>query len=384
MGRALRRILPAALPIASWLLAVGLAGCAETRPIDAAGHLRELYAERRAASGAAGVDPAALRVPFELDDELEARLDAELPPGRKASERVAAILRFIFRDLDLRYALTPTRDAAGTFRAREGNCLSFAHLFVAVARHQGLDPFYLEVDDLHSWRQRRGTVVSQGHVVAGLYVDGELRTFDFLPYRPKSYRELRIIDDPRATAHHYNNLGAEALLAGDPERAEGLLRTARVLAPDFAEAINNLGVSVSRQGRTDEAVELYRRGLEQHPDDPALLGNLAAAYRRQGGRETEATALEARLEELRETSPFFFLYRGERALDHGEPGRALELMIEALRRGSELPEVHLGLVKVHLALGDLRRARHHLRRALELDAENDEARRYAALLEDRG
>ena len=55
-------------------------------------------------------------------------------------------------------------------------------------------------------------------------------------------------------------------------------------------------------------------------------------------------------------------------------------MVRALRLDSELPEVHLGLVKVYLALGDLEKARHYLGRALKLDATNQDALQYARLL----
>ena len=59
-------------------------------------------------------------------------------------------------------------------------------------------------------------------------------------------------------------------------------------------------------------------------------------------------------------------------------------MRKALRTDSEVPEVHLGLVKVFLAVGDMQRARHHLQRALRLDATNAEARKYAAMLQGAG
>jgi len=365
------------------VLALCLLGCAEYQAFDSAAHVRELYARQLAELGIPGVDAAGLVVPFELDGEIEAYLAERLRPARREEERAAEVADFIFRDLDLRYSLTPTRNAVETFHAREGNCLSFVNLFVGIARHRRLNPFFVEVQDLQKWRQRQGTVVSQGHIVAGLYVEGDLRTFDFLPYRPKSYRNFRIIDDLQATAHYYNNLGAEALIAGDPEAAGELLRIAHALAPDFEKAINNLGVSLFRRQRVEEALELYRRGLELDPDNVALLTNLAGAYQRLG-RHDEAEELFARLEGLREASPYFFVYRGEMALDGGDPGRALELMTEALRRDSEVPAVHVGLVRVYLALGDLRRARHHVGRALELDATHAEARSYAELLENQG
>ena len=48
---------------------------------------------------------------------------------------------------------------------------------------------------------------------------------------------------------------------------------------------------------------------------------------------------------------------------------------------SELPEVHLGLVRVYLATGKMREAKHHVERALRLDATHDEARKFAAMIE---
>ena len=43
-------------------------------------------------------------------------------------------------------------------------------------------------------------------------------------------------------------------------------------------------------------------------------------------------------------------------------------------------EVHVGFVKVYVALGDLEKARHHLERALKLDATNPEAQELAQML----
>ncbi|MEM7357298.1 MAG: tetratricopeptide repeat protein, partial [Acidobacteriota bacterium] len=75
-----------------------------------------------------------------------------------------------------------------------------------------------------------------------------------------------------------------------------------------------------------------------------------------------------------------YVYRGEQALARGDHQEALTHLREALRRDSEIPEVHLGLVKLYLALGDLRRARHHLRRVEKLDPSHPEAEAYRQLL----
>jgi Tfp pilus assembly protein PilF len=55
-------------------------------------------------------------------------------------------------------------------------------------------------------------------------------------------------------------------------------------------------------------------------------------------------------------------------------------MVKALRLDTEAPEVHVGFVKVYLALGEMDKARHHLERALKLDATNQDALQLASML----
>ncbi len=354
---------------------VGLLGCSTYQPFNTQQHLQETFAAR--------VPPDLqdrVAVPFELSAATRAAVGERLSPAGSEKARADAIEAFIFSALDLRYALTPTKDANETFRTREGNCLSFVNLFVGIGRQQRLNPFYVEVEDYQRWNYRDGVVVSRGHIVAGMRIDGRLSTFDFLPYRPKAYRDFQPIDDVTAIAHFYNNLGAEALMAADVAGALRYLRIAQGLAPDFEKAINNLGVAYLRSGRIAEAVALYQRGLELHPTSVPLLNNLARAYQEAGDRQ-RADELLVRLESVNDTNPYFYLYRGEVALAEGNLETALAYMRQALRIDTDAPEVHVGLAKVFLARGELERARHHIDRALRLDATHDEARRYAALLE---
>ena len=344
------------------------AGCSPYKPFDSAAYIRQQ-----------GPALAQVAVPFEIDDEVRAAYEQGARRVSGQRKKVTQVIDFIFDRLDLTYALSPTHDAVGTFRTRRGNCLSFVNLFVGLAREQGLAPFYVEVTDYQTWNQREGMVVSQGHIVAGMYLEGELATYDFLPYRPKAYKDFKPIDDLTATAHYYNNLGAEALMAGDLETARRNLEIATAVAPRFVKAINNQGVYLARSGDPEGALATYRRGLEIEPDNPTILTNLTRVYQ-QLGRDREAAELIARLEGTQNTNPFFFVYQGEMALSQGDTAKALDSMARALRQDTELPEVHVGLVKVYLAMGDLERARHHLGRALQLDATHEEALRYARVL----
>jgi tetratricopeptide (TPR) repeat protein len=356
------------------IVPLALAGCTTYQPFDAAAHLRGQYAERLGEERA-----AAVLVPFALDDEVVRRIEEQYHPGPNELRRVEQVLDFVFRRVGLRYSLAPTRTAVETLHAREGNCLSFVNLFVGVARHHRLSPFYVEVVDYQRWNYQNGVVVSRGHIVAGMYVRGELRTYDFLPYQAKGYKDFKPIDDLTAAAHYYNNLGAEALMAGQTTRALELLAIAHDISPGFVKAINNLGVAHARAGDWQRAEAIYERGLELAPDDVALLTNLARAHL-QAGRAAEAGAVLERIGEANTSNPFFHVYRAEMALAEGDLDAALAELVGALRLDSEVPEVHLGLVKVYLEVGDLRRARHHLERALRLDATHPEARRFAELL----
>ncbi len=346
-------------------LCIGFAGCSGYEPINPQVLLYDEMAERVGPERAASV-----AVPFEINDEIRTAMRGRAMPIGREKTRTSAILDFVFESLDLQYSLSPTRDAIGTYRARSGNCLSFVNLFVGMSREVRLNPFYVEVTDFQRWNYRDGVVVSQGHIVAGMSVDGSLSTFDFLPYEAKAYR-------------FYNNIGAEALLEGNLEEAEQALRLAVDLDPDFGKALNNLGVFYLRSGRADDAIQMLRDALGRDPADVALMTNLARALQTKGETQ-EASELLAQLDEVSQTSPFFFIYRGEMALGDGDTATALEFMRRALRRDSEVPDVHVGLVKVYLALGEMGKARHHLERALRLDATNQEARRFAVMLQATG
>ncbi|HBL26107.1 MAG TPA: hypothetical protein DD490_04645 [Acidobacteria bacterium] len=356
------------------VLGASVTGCAQYQRFDSVAHLREQYAGQVGAAAA-----QQLAVPFEIDGSVRAAIEKKLRPLPSELRTLNAVLNFIFEDLDLHYSLTPTRTAVQTFHEERGNCLSFVNLFVGLARERGLNPFYVEVTDYQKWNHRAGMVVSQGHIVAGMYLDGELKTYDFLPYRPKAYRDFQPIDDLTAAAHYYNNLGAEALLDGDLKRAAGLLETATRIAPGFEKAVNNLGVVKARSGDLQGALDLYNKGLALSPDNSMILTNMTRAYQ-QLGRTAEADGLLARIETSNTTNPFFFVYQGEIALSRGDNQKALDYMVKALRLDTEAPEVHVGFAKVYLAIGEVDKARHHIERALKLDATNQDALQLATML----
>lgn len=363
-----------AVPLLVLPLLLLLWGCSEYQRFDSVGHLRSELAGRVEGSSASSIE-----VPFELTPELQAELGQKLRPNPNERRQVDEILDYIFGRLGLRYALFPTRSASETYASREGNCLSFVNLFVGVARERGLNPFYVEVTDYQKWSHRQGMVVSQGHIVAGMYVSGELKTYDFLPYRAKGYKSFKPITDLTATAHYYNNLGGEALMEGDFERAGKYLPLATQIDPAFVKAWNNFGVYLSRSKQPGRALEVFRKALALEPQSSIPMINMASVYQDLGQAE-EASRLLSQVEEIETTNPYFFVYQSDLALSRGEPRKALDYLARALRQDTENPEVHVALVKAYLALGEMEKARHHLKRALTLDATNEEARKLARMM----
>ncbi len=357
--------------IPAWLAS----GCTTIQPYDTLEYTRTEAEERVGGDLAADIE-----VPYEINTEMLEFVTGRVNPSSSDKKRVDQLLDLIFTGIGLEYRLEPTRDAVQTFESAQANCLSFTHLFVGLARSQHLNPFYVEVEDYQRWSYQDGSVVSRGHIVAGMYVDGSLATFDFLPYRPKAYRDFDIIDDLTAMAHHYNNLAAEALMENRLDLAEQQLRIATRLDPDFEKAINNLGVLYMRTGEAEKAIETYEAALPDHPRYVPILSNLASAYQRTGDK-VKAEEVMATLEEVDLSNPFFFVYRGTEALDRGDTETALRYMRDALSIDTEIPEVHLGIAKVYMATGQKNKARHHVERALKLDATHPEARRFAQMFD---
>jgi tetratricopeptide (TPR) repeat protein len=377
-GRGSWRARQATLLPAAALLLAGTAlqeACTQFNPaFDSTSFVRGQIAQQAGPQVASEVE-----VPFAIDDTVRLAFRRFSRLGSSDDERTAELLDFIFHQLALTYEQVPTRDALSTFRTHRGNCLSFVNLFVGLGRDIRLNPNYVEVTDYQRWNHREGMVISQGHIVAGMTLDGAFKTFDFIPYQEKAYRNFHPIDDLTAVAHFYNNLGAEALMTGNLAEARRLVTLATRIAPKFPNALNNLGVCMVRAGDLAGGLEKYQAALANSPGNSMVLTNIMHVYQEQG-RVKEADEIEQQVESSNTSNPFFFLYLGETALARGDTAKALEHMVHALRLSSDLAEVQLGLVKVYLAQGDLEKARHFLKRALELDATDKEAQKYARLL----
>lgn len=325
-----------------------------------------------AAAKRAALDPAT--APWAATPEI-AELAAHARGRITTRQKLETLVRLIFDQrygLGFQYASHPTLTAAEALERRQGNCLSLVNLFVAMSRSVEIDTFFVEVEDFETFERRGDSVVRSTHVVGGVMIGTELRTVDFAPDRPKTYRKLRVLDDTEAAAHYFNAVGAEALLAGELERAEPLLRRAIELTPTLAEAWNNLGLVARRAGRLDEAIGHLEHALAAEPEFVPALENLTGIYR-QAGDDRRAEASAARALELKTRNPYYLVTQAWSDFRAGDLDAAEEHLERARRLDKRIPEIHLLLGRVALARGDVERADDLFHRAERLGGEVSES-----------
>jgi tetratricopeptide (TPR) repeat protein len=259
-----------------------------------------------------------------------------------------------------------TRTASGTFHDRQGNCLSFTMLFVALARAIELRANFQSVEVPPSWAYD-GTVVIANHVNAAVRTGGGVETtvdFNIRPY--EGSRRVQHVADAYALGLFYTNLGAEALLRGEQAAALVYFREAASAHAGLAGLWSNLGVLYSRNGKYEHAEAAYLRALDIDPEEPSALANLALVYHALG--ETQLAAeYDARVQSYRERNPYYHFASAVRAYEQQQLDAALASLRRAVRLKPDEHEFYALRGEVQTALGKSREAMRSAERARELE-----------------
>jgi Flp pilus assembly protein TadD len=328
-----------------------------------------------------GVDPAATPDPLRYDEEMRWTALRLAGSGTQV-ERLRQLQDALFDEnrFPFRYELEGTRTAMEAFRARDGNCLSFTSLFIAMARSLGIpvraaSPLY----SVGSETQGDLIVVST-HIVAVFQDAAGLAVFDF---DRRSDRQVpvavTVLNDLRVTSLYLSNLGVRALRDGDSGRARALLESAARLAPDSPATLGNLGVARRRAGDVAGAFDAYRSALAASPNDPTVLNNLASLYRSQGCEREALAALDAA--DVATSSHHLLIVRADVELERGRASEAARLCRRAQRMAPRDAATWLCRARAELLGGHASRARRALAHALELAPGDEEARRLGREIE---
>lgn len=272
---------------------------------------------------------------------LDADMEAFLADVKRSSGSDRVLLNNILRGLlgdgkTIQYDNFKTYTAQETFHAREGNCLAFTNLFVALARAGGLKVHYQEVDIAHNWERQGETWVYNRHISAfvDLNNEGEFYVdFNLNPSQAEFY-EVDRISDAEALAQYHNNMGVYWMLGERFDLAYLHLREAITLSRSESWFWTNLGVLYKRVGDDRRAEASWLRAVEIGNDHSAE-SNLARYYRRTGNDEL-ADLFQERVRRFRLQNPFYRYELAETAYYAGDYEMAIDELNAAVRiRDSE-------------------------------------------------
>ena len=116
---------------------------------------------------------------------------------------------------------------------------------------------------------------------------------------------------------------AEAMQAGDPMAARGMLERALRFRPRNQRARSMLGLALFKLGELRKAEAIYRGLIEDHPDDPTLRVNLGLVFLKAGALTEAVHCFETALD-LTPDHQKAMNYLGLALAQKGEHGRARE------------------------------------------------------------
>lgn len=318
-----------------------------------------------------------------LDEDMVAFVERYTGDINSKRERLRNLHRAIASSsmLGLEYVADADGTAAEAFHQAQANCLSYAHLLVAMAREAGLDAHYQWLQVRPQWTRMGERVAIRLHV--NVLVDmprGEQFMVDIDPLQRNEVAGTRILEDDEAAALHHNNLAMAAFNVGQLDAAYGHLAYAIRLRPDLSLLWANLGAVYRQNEQYAAAEDSYLRGLELEPGARTPMNNLVVLYGMQGRTEERQQWL-GKVERYRDSNPYYHAYLGDLAGEQKEWNEALEHYRRAVKLRPDDGHLHYQLGLIHYQLGDMEATTAALEAAIERATLLRDRQNYRARLE---
>jgi len=216
--------------------------------------------------------------------------------------------------LDVRYDPFADGDAATTFARGTANCLSFANMFIALAREAGVEASYQWMEVRPEWQRIGERVAVRLHVnVQARMRDSSEFMIDIDPLRRSEVAGTRLMTDAEGRALHHNNLAMMALADERPREAWLELVQGLRAAPRISQLWVNLGAIYRYAGQDEEAERAYFRALDIDQTDRSAMNNLVVLYE-QLGRHAERDYWQDRMHRYRDRNPYYHASLGDVAM----------------------------------------------------------------------
>jgi len=291
--------------------------------------------------------------PLALNQAMLDYLDQHVDSGLSNWGKVQRLQALLFDEdfLNIQYDETATYTAIETFDAGYANCLSLVNLYIAMARHLGLDARYQTVQVQPRWNRRGELVVLSEHINAlGRIGAANRYIVDFTPEVRLQQETARVVSDAHALALYFNNLGVEYLVNQDTERAVEYLQYAVLTHPELSIGWNNLGSAWNSAGERDYAEYSYRKAYSLDRYNTTAINNLARHYATIGD-EDRAARFRRALDRVHHANPYYHYVQGNVAFEQGEYAKARQHFRNALRRQGNEPDFYFALGLTYEQLG---------------------------------
>jgi tetratricopeptide (TPR) repeat protein len=310
---------------------------------------------------------------FRLDDKAIAFVKSTIAPKTNKIDQMEALVRGIFdrSDLNLLYQGDANNTANETFHSRAANCLSMSIMTYAMAKEAGFYVDFQEIMIPEFWTRKAGFSLLNGHINLKMFAPHDpsvfmlnLRSFqvDFDPQSSRSGLPKKIVSKQAVMAMFYNNKGADALLRKDYTSAYAYFREALLIDPNFDSGWINLGIVYRLSGYFNQAEKTYQHALGLNSDSLTAWENLAYLYTFTG-REEEAEAILAKVENKRNSNPYYHVNLGEQEMEQEHWDQALGHFRRALALDRSKHEVYFGLARVYFEIGELQQSKRYFKQA---------------------
>jgi tetratricopeptide (TPR) repeat protein len=263
-----------------------------------------------------------------------------------------------------------------------GNCMSLAMLTTALANRAGVNIAYQLMDDTPIFQQGENIIIKGIHVRTKLMQEDPglpknvfylLKPGLIVDYFPDNKsRFVGNIKTSEYISRYYLNKAASALDQNEFNLAYWLALEAFKLNESNASAFNILAVVYKRIGAVAKAEEIYQRGIESLPTSLTLLKNYQILLTQQN-RTTEAAAIERKLKNIDDPSPYRWRRLAELAFKSGDYQDAVRYYRRAIKIAPYMHDLHYALALVYSRLGKPKETEFQLELAMD-NAHNEESR----------
>jgi Tfp pilus assembly protein PilF len=329
---------------------------------------------------------------FTLSPEMQAYLHSPAFARElrtKGAERGLVDALYKKGELKLEYDASMTRNAAQTFAARAGNCLSLVIMTAAFARELDMAVQFQNVLVDENWSRQGDIYFASTHVNLTFgkrsmdsprgYEPGHKLTIDFLPPEDLAGYRSYPLEEGAIVAMYLNNRAAEALAQNRTDDAYWWARAAVLQYPTLVIGYNTLGVIYHRHGDMALAERVYRTALTREPENVVVMRNLVPVLEALG-KAAEAKELERRVTSIEPFPPFHFFNLGMAAMQAGDYKAARTLFAREVKRAPYYHEFHFWLAVAMLRLGETNQAREQVALAIDTSTTRDTRDLYSAKL----